>query len=80
MALRPLIGSKVVRPRLRKTERAFWLNLARVWDQRRSALIRLIRRMSQENPLWGAPRIRSDLLLLGYGVVESTVARRRILQ
>ena len=38
-------------------------------------VIRLIRRMSLENPLWGAPRIRSELLLLGYDVAESTVAK-----
>lgn len=41
-------------------------------------LIRLIRRMSQENPLWGAPRIRSELLLLGYDIAESTVAKYTI--
>lgn len=35
----------------------------------------LIRRMSCENPTWGAPRIQSELLLLGYTVAESTVAR-----
>jgi transposase InsO family protein len=35
---------------------------------------RLIRRMSRENPTWGAPRIRSELQLLGYSVAESTVA------
>ncbi len=38
-------------------------------------LIRLIRRMSQENPLWGAPRICSELLLLGYEIAEATVAK-----
>ena len=40
----------------------------------------LIRRMARENPLWGAPRIRSELELLGYPVADSTVAtymRRR---
>lgn len=35
----------------------------------------LIRRMSQENPTWGAPRIQSELHLLGYDVAESTVSR-----
>jgi hypothetical protein len=35
----------------------------------------LIRKMSQENPTWGAPRILSELLLLGYSVAESTVAK-----
>ena len=34
----------------------------------------LIRRMSLENPLWGAPRIQSELALLGHTVAESTVA------
>ena len=28
----------------------------------------LIRRMSQENPLWGAPRIHGELLKLGFEV------------
>ena len=35
----------------------------------------LIRRMSRENPTWGASRIQSELYLLGYNVAESTVAR-----
>ena len=35
----------------------------------------LIRRMSRENPLWGAPRILSELLLLGHYVAERTVAK-----
>ena len=35
----------------------------------------LIRRMSRENPTWGAPRIQSELRLLGYGVAEATVSR-----
>src|SRR6516162_140486 len=33
----------------------------------------LIRRMSQANPLWGAPRIHGELLKLGIEVAESTV-------
>ena len=36
---------------------------------------RLIRCMSRENPTWGAPRILSELLLLGHDVAESTVAK-----
>jgi putative transposase len=36
---------------------------------------RLIRRMSLENPLWGVPRIRAELRLLGHDVAESTVAK-----
>lgn len=35
----------------------------------------LIRRMSRENPLWGAPRILSELALLGHDVAEGTVAK-----
>jgi hypothetical protein len=35
----------------------------------------LIRRMSQENPLWGAPRIHGELLKLGFEVAESTVSK-----
>jgi hypothetical protein len=35
----------------------------------------LIRRMSRENPLWGAPRIQAELRLLGHHVAESTVAK-----
>ena len=104
-----ILHRKAPRPRLRSADRVFWLSLARVWDQWRSALIlvrpetvlrwhrhgfryfwkwksrgrpcvspeaiRLIRRMSRENPLWGAPRIRSELLLLGYDIAEATVAK-----
>src|SRR6516164_7084915 len=35
----------------------------------------LIRRMSVENPLWGAPRIHGELLKLGFQVAQSTVAK-----
>ena len=35
----------------------------------------LIRRMAQENPTWGVPRIQSELALLGYEIAESTVAK-----
>ena len=35
----------------------------------------LIRRMSKENRLWGAPRIPGELLMLGIEVAQSTVAR-----
>src|SRR5215213_3115127 len=35
----------------------------------------LIRRMSKENPLWGAPRIHGELLKLGFEVAQSNVAR-----
>jgi transposase InsO family protein len=35
----------------------------------------LIRRMSTENLLWGAPRIHGELLKLGFSVAQSTVAK-----
>ena len=38
-------------------------------------LRRLIRRMSVENPLWGAPRIHGELLKLGFEVAQSSVAK-----
>lgn len=38
----------------------------------------LIRRMSSEHPLWGAPRIHGQLLMLGIHVSESTVGRYMI--
>jgi len=58
--------------------RAYWR-----WKSRRrggrpriSREIRdLIRRMSKENPLWGAPRIHGELLMLSIAIAESTVAR-----
>ena len=42
----------------------------------------LVRRMNQENPLWGAPRIHGELRKLGITIAQSTVAkymRRRLL-
>jgi len=38
----------------------------------------LIRRMSRENPLWGTPRIQSELALLGHVVAESTIDNYRV--
>jgi len=35
----------------------------------------LIRQMSQENPTWGAPRIQSELALLGHELADNTVAK-----
>jgi len=58
--------------------RAFWR-----WKSRkkigRSRIDRglrdLIRRMSMENPLWGASRIHGELLMLGFEVAQSTVSK-----
>ncbi len=38
-------------------------------------VIELIRRMSRDNVTWGAPRIHSELALLGHEIAESTVAK-----
>ena len=38
----------------------------------------LIRRISRENPLWGSPRIRDELALLGLKVAKSTVEKYMI--
>jgi transposase InsO family protein len=35
----------------------------------------LVRRMSVENPLWGAPRIHGELFKLGFEVAQSSVAK-----
>jgi transposase InsO family protein len=40
-----------------------------------SDLRSLIRQMSMENPLWGAPRIHGELLKLGFEVAQSTAAK-----
>ena len=61
--------------------RAFWR-----WKSRNRAgrpridrdLRDLIRRMSRENPLWGAPRIHGELLMLGIEVAQSTVSKYMI--
>ncbi len=39
------------------------------------SVILLIRRMSEENPTWGAPRIVDELALLGHEMGETTVAK-----
>jgi hypothetical protein len=75
--------SQVVKPETilrwhRAGFRAFWR-----WKSRHRAgrpkisreLRDLIRRMSKENPLWGAPRIHGELLKLGFEVAESTVSK-----
>ena len=57
---------------------AFWR-----WKSRKRAgrpkidrgLRDLIRRMSQENQLWGAARIHGELMMLGFEVAQSTVSK-----
>ncbi len=38
-------------------------------------LRKIIRRMANENPTWGAPRVHAELRLLGFDVAERTVLR-----
>ena len=52
-----------------------WKSRSREGGRRRSDLRALIRRMSIENPLWGAPRIHGELLKLGFEVAQSSVAK-----
>lgn len=40
----------------------------------------LIRQMSLENPLWGAPHIHGELLKLGFDVAQSSVAKYMVKQ
>jgi len=75
--------SQVVKPETilrwhRSGFKAFWC-----WKSRNKAgrpkvdreVRELIRRMSRDNPLWGAPRIHGELLMLGFEVAQSTVSK-----
>ena len=58
--------------------RCYWRWKSRSWGGRpqiEAQLRALIRRMSIENPLWGAPRIHGELLKLGFEVAQSSVAK-----
>src|SRR6516164_5847533 len=60
-----------------------WKSRSRAGRPRIAEEIRvLIRRLAQENPDWGAPRIHGELQKLGFVVSERTIARylRRILR
>jgi hypothetical protein len=53
-----------------------WKSRRRVGRPAVSADIRdLIRTISRDNPLWGAPRIHGELLKLGIDIAQSTVAK-----
>jgi hypothetical protein len=43
--------------------------------QIQTKLRELIRRISRENSLWGAPRIHGEVLKLGFEVAQSSVAK-----
>ena len=63
----------------RKGFRLFWTWKVRRGQPGRPAVSRevrdLIRRMSRENPLWGAPHIHGELLKLGIAISETSVAK-----
>jgi hypothetical protein len=78
-----LQGLTIIRPEtLVRWHRAGFLSYRR-WKSRPlggrpqidTELRALIRRMSMENPLWGAPRIHGELLKLGFEVAQSSVAK-----
>jgi hypothetical protein len=59
--------------------RLFWRRKSQAGQRGRPAIspeaIALIRRMSRENPIWGAPRIHGELRKLGIEISQSTVAK-----
>jgi putative transposase len=101
------------RPRLRPSDRLFWVLLARLWHGWAEAVLlvkpetvirwhrtgfklfwtwksrrhgpgrpavapevrALIRRMSEANPLWGAPRIHGELRKVGLEISQATVSK-----
>jgi hypothetical protein len=79
----------VNRPKLRPWDCLFWIWLLRTWPHWRSALVivkpetkdvrELIRTMSRNNSLWGAPRIHGELLKLGINVSQATDRTRNII-
>ena len=66
----------------RKGWRLYWKWKSRPKQKGRSLVSvearELIRRISRDNPLWGAPHIHGELLKLGIEVSEATVARYMI--
>src|SRR2546428_233014 len=63
----------------RRGFRLFWTRKVRCGRPGRPAVPQdvrdLIRRMSRDNPLWGAPRIHGELLKLGIDVGETNVGK-----
>src|SRR3982751_4340223 len=66
----------------RKGFRLFWTWKVRCGKPGRPAVPRairgLIRTLSRENPLWGAPRIHCELLKLGIDIGETSVSKYMI--
>ncbi|MHC4281203.1 MAG: integrase core domain-containing protein [Planctomycetota bacterium] len=101
----------IKRPKIKNTDRIFWVWLSRIWNDWRSSLIivkpptvigwhkkgfklywkrksrrvgrpninwkliKLIRKMQNENPTWSAQRIQGELVKLGLDVSDNTVAK-----
>jgi putative transposase len=72
-----IVKPKTVLAWHRRGFRLFW-----TWKSRRRGrpvippdIRALIRRMAEENPLWGAPRVHGELLKLGIDVSQATVAK-----
>ena len=63
----------------RKGFRLFWTWRVRRGQRGRPAVSKevreLIRKMSRDNPLWGAPRIHGELLKLGIDVGQTSVGK-----
>ncbi len=63
----------------RKSFRLFWTWKVRSGNRGRPAVTKevrdLIRTMSRENPIWGAPRIHGELLKLGIDIGETSVSK-----
>ena len=68
----------------RKRFRDHWTRLTRMGTPGRPPIAQelrdLIRRMSESNPSWGSPRIRSELRKLGIDVAKATVEKYRVRQ
>jgi len=66
----------------RKRFRDHWTRLSRRGSPGRSPIAKevrdLIRKMSESNPSWGSPRIRSELRKLGIDVAKATVEKYRV--
>jgi putative transposase len=62
-----------------KSFRLFWTWKVRSGNPGRPAVTKevrdLIRRISRENPIWGAPRIHGELLKLGIDIGETSVSK-----
>jgi putative transposase len=74
-----LVQPETVIRRHRRGFRLYWKWKSRPrWPGRRTVpqdVCDLIRQMSRDNPLWGAPRIHGELLKLGIEVSQATVSK-----